>query len=95
MARPRRLLAAVRKERAVIDDGRLFQWLGDAMFLPDKSKAFREARRVLAPHGAFLFSVWDRIEANDYAMAVTEGVTKIFPDDPPNFFARAPHGYHR
>ena len=65
-----------------------------AMFFPDKSKAFREARRVLAPHGAFLFSVWDRIEANDYAMAVTEGVAKIFPDDPPNFFARMPHGYH-
>ena len=33
-----------------------------AMFFPEKSKAFSEARRVLAPGGVFIFNVWDRIE---------------------------------
>src|SRR5690242_21451745 len=32
------------------------------MFLPDKPKAFAEARRVLRPGGVFLFNVWDRNE---------------------------------
>src|SRR5262249_23552324 len=29
-----------------------------AMFFPDKSKAFSEARRVLRPGGVFIFNVW-------------------------------------
>src|SRR5687767_1020758 len=35
-----------------------------AMFFPDRVAAYREARRMLAPGGAFLFNVWDRLEAN-------------------------------
>src|SRR6185369_13756030 len=42
-----------------------------AMFFPDKAKAFSEARRVLAPGGVFMFSVWDRIEENEFAAVVT------------------------
>jgi ubiquinone/menaquinone biosynthesis C-methylase UbiE len=65
-----------------------------AMFFPEKVHAFREARRVLAPGGMFAFSVWDAIEANEFADAVVTGVAKLFPDDPPRFLARTPHGHH-
>jgi SAM-dependent methyltransferase len=64
------------------------------MFFPDKPKAFAEARRVLRPGGAFLFSVWDRIEENDFADTVTAALADLFPADPPRFLVRTPHGYH-
>lgn len=65
-----------------------------AMFFPDKVRAYSEALRVLKPGGRFLFSVWDRIETNEFADVVTETMAKVFPDDPPRFLARTPHGYH-
>jgi SAM-dependent methyltransferase len=65
-----------------------------AMFFPDKAKAFAEARRVLRPGGAFIFNVWDRIEENEFADAVTTALEPLFPADPPRFLARTPHGYH-
>lgn len=64
------------------------------MFFPDKAKAFSEARRVLRPGGLFLFNVWDRIEENELADTVTTSVASLFPQDPPRFLARTPHGYH-
>ena len=64
------------------------------MFFPDKVAGFAEARRVLRPGGRFLFNAWDRIEANEFAHVVTEAAASIFPDDPPRFLARTPHGYH-
>jgi len=65
-----------------------------AMFFPEKFMAYAEARRVLRPGGLFLFSVWDRIEENEFADIVTMAVANMFPDDPPRFLARTPHGYH-
>ncbi|HJV96044.1 MAG TPA: class I SAM-dependent methyltransferase [Albitalea sp.] len=65
-----------------------------AMFFPDKARAFAEARRVLAPGGALLFNVWDRIEHNEFADVVTATLAGLFPADPPRFLARTPHGYH-
>jgi SAM-dependent methyltransferase len=64
------------------------------MFFPDKAKAFSETRRVLWPGGTFLFNVWDRIEENEFADTVTHALEPVFPDDPPRFMARTPHGYH-
>lgn len=64
------------------------------MFFPDKARAFAEARRVLRPGGRFIFNVWDRIDHNDFADTVTRALGTLFPDDPPRFLARVPHGYH-
>jgi SAM-dependent methyltransferase len=64
------------------------------MFFPDKANAFAEARRVLAPGGALVFNVWDRIEDNEFADVVTASLAELFAQDPPRFMARTPHGYH-
>jgi ubiquinone/menaquinone biosynthesis C-methylase UbiE len=65
-----------------------------AMFFPDRVAGYAEARRVLNSGGSFLFNVWDRIEANEFANVVTDTAASVFPDDPPQFLARTPHGYH-
>ncbi len=49
---------------------------------------------MLRPGGVFLFNVWDRIEENEFPALVTEALASVFPDDPPRFLARTPHGYH-
>ncbi len=64
------------------------------MFFPDKVQGFKEARRVLKPGGQFLFNAWDRISENVFAHVVTETLAGLFPQDPPHFMARTPHGYH-
>jgi SAM-dependent methyltransferase len=65
-----------------------------AMFFPDKVQGYKEARRVLRPGGYFVFNVWDKISDNEFADVVTEALATIFPDNPPSFMARIPHGYH-
>jgi ubiquinone/menaquinone biosynthesis C-methylase UbiE len=65
-----------------------------AMFFPRRVAGYREARRVLKPGGHLVFNVWDRIEENVFADDVTNALAEIFPDDPPRFLARTPHGYH-
>ncbi len=64
-----------------------------AMFFPDKVAGYREARRVLRAGGTFLFSIWDGIEENVFAHVVTQAVGGMFPNDPPLFLARTPHGH--
>ena len=65
-----------------------------AMFFPDKVQGYREALRVLKPGGTFMFNVWDSIAENAFADVVTDALATVFPDDPPRFMARTPHGYH-
>lgn len=66
-----------------------------AMFFPDRVKGYAETRRVLKPGGRFVFTMWDAIEANDFAHAVTEALAQLWPEDPPRFLARTPHGHGR
>jgi SAM-dependent methyltransferase len=63
------------------------------MFFPDRAKAYSEVRRVLRHRGIFVFSVWDRISENEFADTVTTALEDVFPEDPPRFLARTPHGY--
>ena len=64
------------------------------MFFPDKAKAFSEAHRVLRPGGIFVFNVWDRIEENEFVDTVTTSLESLFPQNPPRYHARIPHGYY-
>lgn len=64
------------------------------MFFPDRVAAYREARRVLAPAGRFIFNIWDSLEANEIPLAVSDAVAEMFPDDPPDFLGRTPYGYY-
>lgn len=63
------------------------------MFFPDKALAFAEAKRVLRPGGHLVFNAWDRIEKNDFVWTVCSALDALFPDDPPRFMHRGPHGY--
>jgi SAM-dependent methyltransferase len=65
-----------------------------AMFFPDKTAGYAEARRVLKDGGRFVFSVWDDLAANDVSQIAEDAVTALFPDDPPMFFARGPFAHH-
>jgi SAM-dependent methyltransferase len=64
------------------------------MFFPDRARAYSEARRVLRAGGVFAFNAWDRIEENEFADTVTRALGRLFPEDPPRFLERTPHGYH-
>ena len=62
------------------------------MFFPDRPLGFAEAARVLRKRGTFLFNVWDRIAANDFVATATDVLATRFPDNPPVFMERVPHG---
>jgi ubiquinone/menaquinone biosynthesis C-methylase UbiE len=59
------------------------------MFFPDQDKSFREARRVLAPGGRYLFNVWDSYRHNPFGRITDEVITAFFPAHPPQFFRLA------
>jgi SAM-dependent methyltransferase len=63
------------------------------MFLPDKKAAFQEARRVLAPDGYLVFSVWDNLAENVFAQIAHQTIGSFFPSDPPSFF-EIPYGFY-
>ncbi|TQF37094.1 SAM-dependent methyltransferase [Bradyrhizobium sp. UNPF46] len=65
-----------------------------AMFFPDRVKAYGEVKRVLKGDGTFVFNVWDRIEDNVVTHEATIALGRMFPDDPPRFMVRTPHGYY-
>jgi ubiquinone/menaquinone biosynthesis C-methylase UbiE len=64
------------------------------MFYPDKVAGHVEARRVLRPGGRYVVSVWDDLASNPVAQVVHQTAVACFPDDPPQFIARTPHGHH-
>jgi len=51
------------------------------MFVPDKLKAFAEVLRVLRPEGMFIFSTWDKLEANG-ASFVHRTIAKKYLEEP-------------
>ena len=63
------------------------------MFFPDKIDSYREALRVLTPHGTYVFNVWGPWVANPFGQITHETVAAFFPDDPPGFY-RVPFHYH-
>lgn len=63
------------------------------MFFPDKPAAFAEAGRVLATGATVLFAVWDAVDTSQFPSALMVALTELFPDDPPTFVVRTPHGY--
>jgi ubiquinone/menaquinone biosynthesis C-methylase UbiE len=65
-----------------------------AMFFPDRPAGYREARRVLKPGGRFVFSVWDSLEHNLVTRVVVDAMAARYPQNPPRFLARTPHGHH-
>lgn len=64
------------------------------MFFPDKPAAYAEAARVMAPGASLIYVSWDAIEECEINYAVVESVHAMFPNDPPTFLERIPHGYH-
>jgi SAM-dependent methyltransferase len=64
------------------------------MFFPDRPAAYAEVARVLRPGGSFLFNCWGPLATHEVEAAVLAALAETFPDDPPSFLARVPHGYH-
>jgi len=62
------------------------------MFFPEKDKGYREARRVLAAGGHYVFSVWDTREHNTFGRIVSDALRDAFDVDPPPFLD-VPFGY--
>ena len=56
------------------------------MFFPDKAASFSEARRVLAPGGRYVFSVWDSHRHNPFGRITHAMAERFFPVDPPQFY---------
>jgi ubiquinone/menaquinone biosynthesis C-methylase UbiE len=64
-----------------------------AMFFPDRVAGYREARRVLAPGGHLVLSIWASLQHNPMTRLVVDTAAARYPDNPPRFLARTPHGH--
>ena len=64
------------------------------MFYPDRVRGFTEAFRTLRPSGTLIAAVWGSLNDNEASKAIAEAVAATLPDNPPDFLARTPFGYH-
>lgn len=62
------------------------------MFVPDKTKAYKEIYRILKPGGKLLFSSWDRFENNSFFTDMNMILEKYMKDIPVPFH-RMPFSY--
>lgn len=63
------------------------------MFMPDKSVAFGESRRVLITGGAFVFNVWDGFAGNECSRIASDTICKFLGGDAPAFM-KIPFGFN-
>ena len=63
------------------------------MFVPDKLRAYREARRVLRAGGELAFSVWCSLADNPVGRIARDTIAGFFASDPPTFYD-VPFGFH-
>jgi ubiquinone/menaquinone biosynthesis C-methylase UbiE len=64
------------------------------MFVPEKEKAYAEARRVLREGGQLLFNTWNGLADNPQSRIVGEVMEALFPGDEQMQFAKIPMSYH-
>jgi SAM-dependent methyltransferase len=63
------------------------------MFLPDRAAGYAGIARVLRPGGHFLLNSWGPLAEHEVEATVMAALADVFPEDPPTFLARIPHGY--
>ncbi len=64
------------------------------MFFPDRSPPSPRPRGCWPRAARCSWSAWDRVEANLFADRLATALDRVYPDDPPTFVVRVPHGYH-
>ncbi|MDQ6624158.1 MAG: methyltransferase domain-containing protein, partial [Verrucomicrobiota bacterium] len=63
------------------------------MFVPDKSAALREARRVLKRGGKLFFSVWDDLARNGMSRVANDVIIAFTQPEPIRFVEAVPFAY--
>ncbi|WP_338703438.1 class I SAM-dependent methyltransferase [Streptomyces sp. Q6] len=63
------------------------------MFFPDRPAAYAQVRRVLAPHGRFLFSSWGPLASHGFGAEFQAALEHALPEGAPSFLPEVPHGY--